>query len=774
RVNAADIITDQPSRYLHLYFSTGSIQCLYSQHRLKAGEHYLPLIDKYSNERVLSDSEIYLKVRQYRYKANSHFENRWLARLSDNKARRLRGLKSYPSALAIYCDKSSLVGHDRAKILKVNPYTVEILVSSKDRTTVKGLIHSGEVFLNFTVSERTSIWKRLKRTEGIILSLYTFFKDLWYLELYANCIKRLIIPSRLFPTIRGATRFDLTRTPRGTQRNLDIDNYSSILYVTTRSYPKSLRRKVLRRSLILIQQSLDRHRVLLKGLGGNSRRNLDIDIRKPKPNCKIVNSFLSTNSMVIPSKGNEKLLLLYKLSIPRKNNDTAGRSLTPDLPISPLFIPSNSSPAVTFERYTPRETSAEQRQQRRHRLSYTDRYYSKETARIDSEGSRIGEVVEPVSKIEFRFVGSRGIISQNKQGRLYIEPAEADKLEYSEIIKGGYSFGDGKESEDSYAGFRFVPSRPPSPSVGSRYTSTELQSPGEFRLISIASLPLHPDINSYKRQQHPLAARFEDHDSIAPIGKENKILSAETAAQLSLSEEVEKALAILEGRRASEIISGPSRIVGTKSAALREIAKFKLYNRTQRRQQTRNSGAPEERSGSVDQNSEHYRIRNIRSEQEERSSKSVPLDASPEVYIIADTTQKDTLVERPSSSLQRESPAQTDTRTPIEIASYPRNKTSLVSEEKEPAIQPMTIKFRVYNKHGDWNRLVHQIVVDLSDPSPVRRIASKNAREPIEDSTNTIFITFGDDLVVSEEAVNSIARVIEPGSDNNRPIKRRY
>ncbi|KAJ5944575.1 hypothetical protein N7516_004743 [Penicillium verrucosum] len=151
-------MTDQPSRYLYLYFSTSS--------------------------RVLSDSKIYLKVRQYRYKANLYFENRWLARLLDNKARRLRGLKSYPSALAIYYDKSLLVGHDYTKILKVNPYTVEILqllvprVSSKDRTTVKGLIYSSEVFSNFTESERTLIWKRLKRIEGIILSLYIFFKDL--------------------------------------------------------------------------------------------------------------------------------------------------------------------------------------------------------------------------------------------------------------------------------------------------------------------------------------------------------------------------------------------------------------------------------------------------------------------------------------------------------------------------------------------------------------------------------------------------------------------
>ncbi|CRL30279.1 Protein of unknown function DUF3723 [Penicillium camemberti] len=70
---------------------------------------------------------------------------------------------SLPQTLAICCDESSLVGHDRAKILKVNPHTVEILqllaprVSSKDRTTVKGLIHSSEVFSNFTASEQTSI-----------------------------------------------------------------------------------------------------------------------------------------------------------------------------------------------------------------------------------------------------------------------------------------------------------------------------------------------------------------------------------------------------------------------------------------------------------------------------------------------------------------------------------------------------------------------------------------------------------------------------------------
>lgn len=103
------------------------------------------------------------------------------------------------------------------------------------------------------------------------------------------------------------------------------------------------------------------------------------------------------------------------------------------------------------------------------------------------------------------------------------------------------------------------------------------------------------------------------------------------------------------------------------------------------------------------------------------------------------------------------------------------------------------IMFRARDEHGDWNRLVHQMVVDPSDPSPVERMASKNARAhkatfydqnlrqvppgqcfdaAIEDGTNTIFMTFGDDLVVSEEAVDSIARALQADCDHDRPTKR--
>lgn len=51
-------------------------------------------MDEYSNEKDSSDGEVYLKVRQYQYEGNSHFEKRWMARLSPNKSKRLRQLSS--------------------------------------------------------------------------------------------------------------------------------------------------------------------------------------------------------------------------------------------------------------------------------------------------------------------------------------------------------------------------------------------------------------------------------------------------------------------------------------------------------------------------------------------------------------------------------------------------------------------------------------------------------------------------------------------------------
>jgi hypothetical protein len=52
------------------------------------------LVDEYLNERVPSDGEVYLKVRQYQYEGNARFEERWMARLIANKAKWFRQLTS--------------------------------------------------------------------------------------------------------------------------------------------------------------------------------------------------------------------------------------------------------------------------------------------------------------------------------------------------------------------------------------------------------------------------------------------------------------------------------------------------------------------------------------------------------------------------------------------------------------------------------------------------------------------------------------------------------
>lgn len=105
---------------------------------------------------------------------------------------------------------SSLVKDNRAKMLKIDVHTIETLqllapgVSKKDRTAVEGLVVSGGVFSDFSSSERASIWRRMKRRKAIIPSLHTFFQDLWYLESCANCMKRLVIPSKMCPTVKTA------------------------------------------------------------------------------------------------------------------------------------------------------------------------------------------------------------------------------------------------------------------------------------------------------------------------------------------------------------------------------------------------------------------------------------------------------------------------------------------------------------------------------------------------------------------------------------------
>lgn len=258
----------------------------------------------------------------------------------------------------------------------------------------------------------------------------------------------------------------------------------------------------------------------------------------------------------------------------------------------------------------------------------------------------------------------------------------------------------------------------------------------------------------------------------------------------------------------STIESGPSRVMGGKSAALRERAKFKPYDRIRRRQRTPQlpippqetleqdinallqtaareqtgrpitqinfleaqhralSGMNEEHSsrpmasqvgmtqdqateetlgsvvfepqpeitGATDQNSRRQGMTKIQSKREPRWSESVPPNASPDVQVIADATQQDTVTERPSLSPVRESSTLADARTRMDIA---RSEKRPAERDRSPgrggasgATKPsrVTIMFRARDEHREWNRLVHKMAVDPSDPAPVERMAAKQAR----------------------------------------------
>ncbi|KAJ6027955.1 hypothetical protein N7540_003531 [Penicillium herquei] len=1042
-INTAHLLTDQPSRFPHLHFSAGAIKCLHGQHRLKAGELFLPsidqwwtvdlylddispdlqtsLVDEYSNERVPSDGEIYVKVRQYRNQANAHFENRWLARLSDNKTRRLRGLESHPSvraafdsllalpsllihgmqigslprALAICCDEemvhalnqllhfwSSLVGHDRAKMLRIDRHTVDTLqllapgVSSKDRTAVKGIVHSGEVFSNFTDSERSSIWNRLKKTDRIIPSLHTFFKDLWYLESCANCIKRLITPSRSFPTIRGAIRAAYsTHKPTDEQFVIQTSEsgfryysqgdpaelgYRQLWLYAMRHYPnlsklpqkkdptaKANREAVEPMVLYdmavlakrlgfqspqieqLIQQSPDRkiaqeallrarrpdryrynegevetlinkvtecflraipldHPVPGHSVGGRETKK-EYRCGHPQIQAQLQDCpFLFIDQIHEDSYQNEQkatstfvrrrvyCTFFSKLSMPSVNGNITGASPDPDVPISPLFVPSDRSPhdegiddieaessgaeqesglerqrVKDARREQRRQKRAEkrakklrrrqQREQRRHQSPRADRcstssprnFPESENAHIDSEDSGMNETLEPIAETESGTSGKREIIGGNEQRFPNTEPLVADELEHDEPTVEDQSFNESEESEN-HVGFAFEGEQPRGRSEESIWEDASLEE------------------NTSEQDDEATG----------------------TAAQPSPAAEVQKALDMLEGHGPSNITSGPSRVLGRKSAVLREKAKFKPYDQTQRRQRTRQLSIPpqdtleqninarlhpaareqrhitqinfleaqhrplsathEEQSsrpiasptgqtqggqqvpeeavgsvefdhqlefpGSPDRNFGSHDM-NTQSESEGPRAGSVP------VHVLAHDTEQDA-TEHPSlppppppPPPEGEFSMQTDTRSQTE---NPRSERPYEEEDKPQGRgkgasdtttrSAVTITFRARDEHGEWNRLVHEIVVDPSDSSPVERMAAKQARAhqatyydrnlrqvppgqcfdaAIEDGTNTIFMTFGDDMAVSEETVDSITRALQVYGDDDRPAKRK-
>ena len=85
---------------------------------------------------------------------------------------------------------------------KIDAATVKALelraprASTKDMELLRVQLRDGMVLGAFNTSERNDIWHRLRLVDDLIPSLFTFFRDLQYLELCSNSVKRLNAPSR--------------------------------------------------------------------------------------------------------------------------------------------------------------------------------------------------------------------------------------------------------------------------------------------------------------------------------------------------------------------------------------------------------------------------------------------------------------------------------------------------------------------------------------------------------------------------------------------------
>lgn len=93
--------------------------------------------------------------------------------------------------------------------MKIDGHTVEqleLLVPAAESTAIKGMILSGQVFGAFQKPQQKAIWRLLRGQNCLIPSLHTFFRDLWYLEACAHCVKRLVVVNKHQPTIRRAIR----------------------------------------------------------------------------------------------------------------------------------------------------------------------------------------------------------------------------------------------------------------------------------------------------------------------------------------------------------------------------------------------------------------------------------------------------------------------------------------------------------------------------------------------------------------------------------------
>lgn len=72
------------------------------------------------------------------------------------------------------------------------------------------MVLGGQVFGAFSKRERHQIWARLEVVDGLVPSLWTFFRDIDYLKDRVNCVKRLVsVPQGIENTVSSSLRHAL-------------------------------------------------------------------------------------------------------------------------------------------------------------------------------------------------------------------------------------------------------------------------------------------------------------------------------------------------------------------------------------------------------------------------------------------------------------------------------------------------------------------------------------------------------------------------------------
>ncbi|OBT40478.1 hypothetical protein VE00_07893 [Pseudogymnoascus sp. WSF 3629] len=181
------------------------------------------------NEDGPSDGEAYCKIRYYQFQHDTKSEARWKACLRGSRLKNLNQLlrdkeltagfdalldipgvwdgmrlTTLPRVMAMGCKDeclnylrrikevlTDLVGKDA--LGKVDTATVKALELRAPGASTNDRNKCGKIFSAFSDRERDKIRDRLQMVDGLVPSLFTFFRDINYLKLCIDCLKRLVI-----------------------------------------------------------------------------------------------------------------------------------------------------------------------------------------------------------------------------------------------------------------------------------------------------------------------------------------------------------------------------------------------------------------------------------------------------------------------------------------------------------------------------------------------------------------------------------------------------